>query len=196
MKNIMKAILFTAVSVTALVACNKKGDSAPAQPAPIVQNCVVGQVQPGGMMCVNGQLVANPMGNLLNNVEFTTSYLSAIVSIGASGATTGMDLSNPEAVYYYSGQVSVSGSLQVLSGTLCGAPVGSYSVQGTGNIWSGAMSGLNLTISGPASMTLMVPSATVYNTNGLQRDATGNRMGIFNGMLTVNGVPCGSVTTY
>jgi len=203
MRNMIQTILVATVSVVLMVACNKKGgDSAPPSPPPVpVQpTCVMGQVTPPGMLCVNGLLIPNPagVGDLLNNVEFSASYMSGNVSLGSVGGipNVGMYGQGQEAIHYYSGQVNVTGTLQVLSNSLCGAPIGGYSVQGTGNIWSGSMNNLNLTISGPATMNLMIYNAVVMNPNGLQRDGAGNRLGILGAMLTVNGVPCGSVVTY
>jgi hypothetical protein len=200
MRNMIQTILVATVSVVLMVACNKKGgDSAPQPPpVPLQPTCVMGQVTAPGMLCVNGLLIPNPAGtgDLLNNVEFTTSYMSGNVSLGSMGGAQNVNQYGQELIFTYSGQVNVSGTIQVLSNSLCGAPIGGYSVQGTGNIWSGSMNNLTLTISGPANMNLMIYSAVVTNPNGLQRDGAGNRLGILGAMLTVNGVPCGSVVAY
>lgn len=197
MNTTFKSLMLAVLSVAFVVACGKKGsDGGGVQQVPPVQTCIMGQMQPAGFQCINGQLIVMPggTGSLVNSAEFSTSYMSGQMSVSAMGGN--VDLSNQQAIYFYSGQAQVTGTIQVLNNSLCGAPVGSYSVQGTGNIWAGTMSNMNLTISGPAMMNLMVYSAMIVNPMGVTRDGAGNHFAITGSQLTVNGVPCGPVVTY
>jgi hypothetical protein len=185
MKDMIKVFLFSAVSVAALVACNKKGDSAPVQPPPVVQNCVPGQVQANGMICVNGQLIPGGAagGNLLNQVQFQESsgVFSGVMSISGqnmTGLNGTVDLSDPRAFTRYYGQITVSGNLTITTPICYGSvPPGSYTLQGTGSMNAGILSNVMITLSGPTMVQWNIGSGEIYGSNGYpELNGSGNRL--------------------
>lgn len=167
------------------------------------QACNYQQVVPQGYTCMNGQLI--PIinsyvgsGNLLNNVQMQNSYFQGVLFLSGGSSGYAVDFNDPRVIHFYAGQVTISGTVQVLNQSLCGAPVGSYSVQGTGQIMYGSISNATLTLSGPSGMQIMISSAQLYNNSGsgLTRDSNANRLGITMASLAVNGNQCGSITTY
>lgn len=195
MKKPVQKLLFAFLTLLMAVACGKKngGNSAPA-----VTTCAMGQPVPGGQMCVNGQITGIPggMGNLANNVQAQSSYLSGVLNFAATGTAYTMGMDPETLIHTYFGPVVVTGSMNVLNQSLCGAPMGSYMVQGSGMIQKGVLSNLTLTLSGPAQLQIMVYQAFITNPNGVRTNAPGNRLGIYQAQLSVNGSPCGTVATY
>lgn len=166
------------------------------------QACSYNQVVPAGYSCMNGVLVPTGVGyagsgNLLNNVQMQSSYFQGMLSVSGSATGSAADFSDPSLINRYSGQITIQGSVNVINQSLCGAPPGAYSMQGTGMVNYGVMGNTMLTFTGPASMQIMVYSGQFRATTGmgLSRD-TGSSMVITFGQLTVNGMPCGSITTY
>lgn len=216
MKSLSQILAITVLSLAAFVACKKNGGG---NSAPPTATCTINQVlpqgqycnngiivtssicnpltvPPAGMMCMNGTLVpmnAGGVGNLLSNVGFTNSSMQGLVNFSGSG---NFDFNNPQVAYFYSGQVNVTGTLQVTNQSLCGAPMGTYSISGTGAMSMGAIGNMTLTMTGPAQMQLLISNAVVDNPAGLDRNSSSNRFGILNSGLYVNGTPCGSITSY
>jgi len=197
-------LLLSMATLALFVACKKKdsgGAPEVAGPALTGQACQVNVVPPTGYLCMNGILQPTGVvgsGNLLSNVQTQNSYFQGLISLSGTSTGSAMDLSNPRLISSYAGQVTVTGTLQVVNQALCGAPVGTYTVQGTGQIMYGALSNTTLSIVGPSNLQLMVASAQLYNNtgSGLTRDSNGNRLGIMQSQLVVNGQPCGSITSY
>jgi hypothetical protein len=216
-KATIQTAILAAMSVAFIVACGKKSSDNAAQPPPpppVVQPCIMGQVQPPGFVCINGQLINNPAGagDIASGAQFSTmsNYISGSVSIGSmNGLANGgvMNPGDPNAQYSYlnySGQVNVSGTLQILNPySLCfgntNAPAGTYSIvsqpfQGQSSaatIASGTVMNLNLVGSGGAVVNWQIYSAAIY------RDYNGAlRFGVTASRIYVNNVDCGAVTTY
>lgn len=204
-------LLISMLAVTVLVACNKKsgggGEPTTVVPNYVGQACQYNQTPPAaGYICQGNVwvLINQPTagaGNLLNNVQMQNSYFRGTLFLSATGAVSGgyqVDFNDPRAIIYYAGQVTVTGTIEVLNQSLCGAPVGAYAVSGTANSYYGSLGNGTLTLTGPTGMQLMVYSAQLYNNSGsgLNRDSNANRLGITNSVLTVNGQPCGTITTY
>ena len=203
MKNylaISKYVLL-AVCFSLMVACKKSSDSG-AQSTPAPTNvCANGQTS-GGYICQNGVPTTNinaGNANLLNNITFQTSYLQGVMNLG--GTANGMiDFNNPAVISYYAGQVVITGTLQVTnSNSVCNAPAGNYTLNGTAMSQYGVLQAVQMTATGPAQLVLSggMTASELYNQtgNGLYRNSTGNRIGL-NVNLTVNGMPCGLVSTY
>ncbi len=218
MKTLSRLFILTVLSASTMVACGKKqGDDAAATPACSAtsamqpgqycsggrliqaQACSTMQAPPQGYSCNNGYLIPMNLysgitGNILSNVQFTNSSMQGAVSLSGTGS---FDFNNPRIAYSYGGTVTMSGRMQVTNQSLCGAPIGNYQIQGTGSMMWGAIQSMTLTMTGPATMQLMVSSAVLENpTDGLDRNSMNNRLGILLSNLTVNGQPCGVITTY
>lgn len=193
-----KWTLASTVLVTLMVACGKKDDGGSVADNPCV-NTYNGQVV-NGITCIAGAPINNGsvgLGNLLNNVQFNSSYINGVMSISATNQ--GLDFSNPYIYASYSGAISVSGNAQVQQ-QLCGAPAGSYTIVNNGQAgqyYNGVIQNLNITLQGPTTIQLVgnFMTSQVYNPQGLSRDASGNRIGM-NVQVVVNGAPCGSLSTY
>jgi hypothetical protein len=180
-KKIILLCLFALLAAPLLTACGKKGgggDPAPvALPPPVVtQNGVYGD------------------GNILNNLQFAASYMQGAVNLGGTG---NFDWNNPGIVHQYIGPVNVTGTLQVMNQTLCGAPLGTYSLVGQGQIKLGILYNTTLSAAGPVNLQILISQATAYNPQmTMNRNTPGNRFGIQMANLLVNGQPCGQVTSY
>ncbi len=163
-----------------LSACGKKGSDGPV-------------AQPVGPVIVNPNGFGAP-GNLLSNLQFQASYMQGTVSLTGTG---GFDVNDPNAIHFYQGPLTVSGNLQVLNSSLCGAPVGAYNLIGQGQIQAGIVRNTTLTATGPVNLQILISSATAYNPQmPMDRNAQGNRFGIQVADLIVNGQPCGQVTSF
>lgn len=138
MKTLMAALVVTFSAVVLVTACGKKDDggssSSPTVPAVV---CPV-----GALNCVN--TLPGGVGSLLNNVQFSHQHMTGILNISAVNTGT-VNLANPNAYMYYMGPVAITGQLQVLDQTLCGAAPGAYtltsvSMGGTSNLIGGRLS--------------------------------------------------------
>ncbi len=198
MKSVFKTIVLLTASMALFVACNKKSDGGTQAQQPIVQNCVMGQAVPAGYVCINGQLIANGGvngGNLINNVQFQeTNYFTGTVSISAlNNSGVIYDMNDTRAFTRYSGQASVTGTMQITNNIPCGVPAGSYSINGTMNMSMGILSGGTLTLSGPTGAQWQIGSAFIYANNGYpELNGSANRLQI--GYSFING--CGNFQTY
>lgn len=142
---------------------------------------------------------------LLNSVQFqhgsSANHMDGNVTIfGTNNGTA--DMNDPKAIVAYRGEVTLVGQLRISnSAYFCGAPVGIYNLTPVAPAMSqlGVISNVRLVAQGPAQITLeSVGSTQVYNTNtatGTYRDSQTNRIG-FNLHMTVNGQPCGTVSTW
>lgn len=201
-QNYFKKLLLMSGALLALVACGKSNsDSSNNNAGVSYASCVVGQAVPAGYLCINNQLIPTgaSTGSLLNNAEFNASYMNGSLSISQAGGSTGLvNLTDPKAIIYYTGPITVTGTMTVDS-SLCTAGLyqviaGSYSITGTGMMSSGRIYQLNLTAVGSQQLTFQ-GAAVVYNPTGLERDAVGNKISL-SGNVMVNGMSCGVVYTY
>lgn len=197
MKTLSQLLTLSVFSLVAFVACNKKSGGGDSSPAPVVTTCVMGQALPANQYCNNGQIITQPNtggGNLLNNVQFANSYMQGAVSLAGSG---NFDWNNPGIVNYYGGPLALSGMVQVMSNSLCGAPQGTYTLSGQGQISMGTISNTMVTLTGPAQMQLTIGTAYLQNAEGsMDRNSNNNRLLIYYSNLVVNGQPCGGITSY
>ncbi|PIS10228.1 MAG: hypothetical protein COT73_10470 [Bdellovibrio sp. CG10_big_fil_rev_8_21_14_0_10_47_8] len=186
----------TSVAVLGIfVACGKKDDgggSNTVAPLPVV-SCYQGQVPPTGYSCsYNSGGYAN--GNLLNNLQFDDG-LSFTGRLSLTATSANIDLNHPSAYAMYNGPVAISGQLTVTNGgALCGAPNGTYNFNGQATYMGGTISGLDLTVNGPAAIRF-VGAAVIYNPNGVSRDSATNRLTL-QVNASVNGGSCGYIMTY
>jgi hypothetical protein len=200
MKSMVQTVLLIATSTMMFVACKPKSSDSGVQPvAPPVTTCIVGQVQPAGYQCINGQLIADPMGsgNLLNRVQFQDVTNSFTGSIGISSINgTPVDPSDTRAFTRYYGQVNISGTLN-LTTPACGAPAGTYSISGTANFSAGTLGSTTLQVIGPASMQWQIMSALIWADNGYpETNGPSNKLRVTYSTFTINGINCGSTATY
>lgn len=198
MSSIAKWTVAATSVLSLMVACGKKDDGGGSVAENPCANTYNG-TGTNGVQCINGNpIVQNTgVGNLLNNVQFTSWYMSGTISISAMNG--GVDLANPAAYAVYSGPIGIHGTAQVLQ-QLCGAPAGNYTIVSNnqaGYYYSGVIQNLNLTLQGPTTIQLIGSWMTsqVYNPQGLAINASGNRIGM-NVQVIVNGQPCGSLSTH
>ncbi len=166
MKNLTKFYLIPVFVLSALIGCGKKGGGGsnppPTTNGPLGQNCNMTDVAPAGYQCVNGQWQAiNVAGqSLLNNVQFDASYMSGKLSIIATpNSGSNLNLSHPEAIYFYSGPIRITGTMNVQS-TLCiygqtPPTAGLYTLNGTGMISGGVITQISLTGTGPTHINFL-----------------------------------------
>jgi hypothetical protein len=200
-KNLTKWMLFSAISMSIMVACKKNNDSAPEAQAVPTMNCAVGQVAPAGYNCIynNGNLFAGA-GNLINNVQFSYSSigLEGVVSLTATSANSYVDFNDPMVPAKYSGAFSAQGTVKFGSDIYCnGIPLaGDYVLSGTEGMYSwGVLSGFVWNLTGPTNMQLRSAGSSVLvgDINGLSRDGN-NRVGL-SVTVHVNGQYCGYIYT-
>jgi hypothetical protein len=200
MKNMSQNLLLIAISAVMFVACKpKSGDSGVQPVAPPVTTCIVGQVQPAGYQCINGQLIADPMGsgNLLNRVQFQDVTNSFTGSVGISSINgMAVDPNDARAFTRYFGQVNITGTLN-LTTAACGAPAGMYSISGTANFSAGTIGSTTLQVVGPANMQWQIMSALIWAENGYpEANGSANKLRVTYSTFTINGINCGSTATY
>jgi hypothetical protein len=201
-RNLKRAMLAGLIAPWfAFIGCGKKDSGGSGNVNPGYASCVIGQPAPVGYVCVNGQLIPNgsAVGSLLNNVEFNASYMNGVLSISSSGGNVGgLNPLDPKAIIYYSGPITLQGTMSVdpsiCTSGLTVAVGGTYTVTGSGMMSSGRIYQLNLTAMGASTLTIQ-GSAVVYNPSGLERDAMGNKISL-SGVAMVNGMSCGVIYTY
>jgi hypothetical protein len=173
------------------------------------QACTTATVPQAGYGCMNGYLVplnSGSVGNLMSNVQFQNSFLQGVINISGQGST--MEWGNSQAASFYSGPAEISGTVQVMSqlscmggmmlmpGSYTAIGIGTYGVSGYGMYAVGVLSNFTLNLAGPMPLQIQIYNAELTSSSGLNNSAGGARLGIMAATLSVNGQPCGSLTTY
>lgn len=202
--NKAKLMVLSVISGLILSACNPRNDNDPvSQPTTSVIACVPGQLPPTGYICsYNGQPggpIYGGVGDLVNNVRFTYSSvgLEGVMSLTAVNVNNPAILNQENAPSVYSGQFSAQGTLTIQNGNgLCNAPVGNYTISVNSGLYNiGYISNVVLVATGPGTIELQGSGALYAVSGGLRRDNQNIRIGL-TAQVRVNGLPCGTISTF
>lgn len=112
------------------------------------------------------------------------------------------DFNNSRIAAVYSGMVMLRGNLVISNGGLyCNATNGTYTVQtvSAGQYSGGQLGSMRLEANSPTGgrIVMRVSGGTFYNaTTGLDKNSQENRVGLNMYLESVNGQPCGELSTY